>query len=302
MQQAAEQVSALRSDVLRTPSADIEYVDEGSGPPVLLSHGIYGGHDIARTMVQMVLGDGFRTIGPSRFGYFGSTLPERATPGSQADAYAELLDHLGIDKVIAVGYSAGAPSTIALSLRHPERLHGLILAAAYLPGPGSIPNLAKPAIRWVLGAQPAWWLLRRHFPGLLGRIIGVPKPPFHATPAEQEVVDSVIESLFPIEAKKAGAVFDTLVSEPASNAFPLEDISVPTLLLHAPDDPLAAYERALNASYRIPDAQLVTIPRGGHLFLGSSSSLHAASRSFVEAALGDRDDACIAPHGLRVGA
>jgi 2-hydroxy-6-oxonona-2,4-dienedioate hydrolase len=40
-------------------------------------------------------GAGFRVIGPSRFGYFGSTLPDRATPADQADAYALLLDHVG---------------------------------------------------------------------------------------------------------------------------------------------------------------------------------------------------------------
>jgi pimeloyl-ACP methyl ester carboxylesterase len=259
---------------------DIEYVDEGSGPPALLSHGIYGGHDNATDMVNVVLGDGFRTIGPSRFGYFGSTLPAEATPEGQADAYVELLDHLGIDKVIAIGYSAGEPSTIALALRHPERLHGLILAAAYLPGSGIIPGAAKPLIRWVIGAQPLWWCLRVAAPRVLGRIVGVPKG-FHATPAEQQVIDSVTDHLFPISAKSTGAVFDTLVSEPASNTYPLESISVPTLLLHAPDDPLADYQRAADAAARIPGAHLATIPRGGHLFLGSLSHVHAATASFT---------------------
>jgi 2-hydroxy-6-oxonona-2,4-dienedioate hydrolase len=40
-------------------------------------------------------GPGFRVIGPSRLGYFGSTLPKDASPADQADAYALLLDHLG---------------------------------------------------------------------------------------------------------------------------------------------------------------------------------------------------------------
>jgi pimeloyl-ACP methyl ester carboxylesterase len=33
--------------------------------------------------------------------------------------------------------------------------------------------------------------------------------------------------------------FDALVSEPMWNEFPLEDIAVPTLLVHAADDRLA---------------------------------------------------------------
>jgi hypothetical protein len=42
---------------------------------------------------------GVRVIAPSRFGYFGSTLPTDASPADQADAYALLLDHLGVDRV-----------------------------------------------------------------------------------------------------------------------------------------------------------------------------------------------------------
>jgi hypothetical protein len=42
-------------------------------------------------------GPGFRVIGPLRFGYFGSTFPAGATPADQADTYALLLDHVGVD-------------------------------------------------------------------------------------------------------------------------------------------------------------------------------------------------------------
>jgi len=55
---------------------------------------------------------------------------------------------------------------------------------------------------------------------------------------------------------------ESLVSEPVSNNYVLEAIRVPTLLLHAPDDPLADYQRAVNAAARVPGARLVTIPSG----------------------------------------
>jgi pimeloyl-ACP methyl ester carboxylesterase len=284
MRRAAQRVSNVPSETAQLSFGTVQYVDRGSGPPVLLSHGIYGGHDNATDMVRLVLGDGFRTIGPSRFGYFSSTLPEGATPQTQADAYIELLDHLGLDKVIAVGYSAGSPSTIAFALHNPERLHGVILAAAYLPKPGEIPTLIRPVMRWALAAQPAWWLLSVLAPRVLGRICGVPKH-WRASKDEQKVIDSVTEHLFPMTAKRQGAIFDTLVSEPASNAYPLESIAVPTLLLHAPDDPLAGYRWAVEAAARIPAARLATINRGGHLFLGSTDQVHEASVPFVEAAL-----------------
>ena len=135
-------------------------------------------------------------------------------------------------------------------------------------------------MRWVLGAQPLWWLLRVTAPRLLGRIMGVPKG-YGPTADEQAVVDDIMEHLFPISAKKAGAVLDTLVSEPASNSLPLEDLAIPVLLVHAPDDPVAGYQYAEQAADRIPGAQLATIPRGGHLFLGTVSDLHGATRPFA---------------------
>jgi hypothetical protein len=49
-----------------------------------------------------MLGEGFRVIASSRFGYFGSTLPPHATPADQAEVYVLLLDRLG---------SAGPPSS-----------------------------------------------------------------------------------------------------------------------------------------------------------------------------------------------
>jgi pimeloyl-ACP methyl ester carboxylesterase len=141
MRRAGERVAGLSSHRFSSDFGDMQYVDEGTGPAVLLAHGIYGGHVNATDMVEVVLGSGYRTIGPSRFGYFGSSLPADATVEGQADAYVKLLDHLGIDKVIAVGYSAGGPSAVALALNHPARLYGLILAAAYLPKPGAVPEL-----------------------------------------------------------------------------------------------------------------------------------------------------------------
>lgn len=280
MRRARERVSAVAAHRFPSSFGEIEYVDEGTGSAVLLAHGIYGGHDNAADMVQAVLGAGYRTIGPSRFGYFGSEMPAEATVEDQADAYVELLDHLGLDRVVAIGYSAGAPSVVALGLRHPERLHGLILAAAYLPRPGALPHLMKPAMRWALGAQSLWWLLRVTAPRLLGRIMGVPRR-HRPTRDEQAVVDDVMEHLFPITAKKVGARFDTLVSEPASNSFRLETLRVPVLLVHARDDPLAGYRYAEEAADRIPGAQLATIPRGGHLFLGTVPDVHAATRPFA---------------------
>ncbi len=83
--------------VIPSPYGDIEYTEGGSGPAVLVIHGSGGGYDQAELIADAVLGEDFRSIRPSRFGYLRSTFREGATWVDQAHAYAYLLDHLGVD-------------------------------------------------------------------------------------------------------------------------------------------------------------------------------------------------------------
>ncbi|HEX6302455.1 MAG TPA: alpha/beta hydrolase [Acidimicrobiia bacterium] len=277
---AQDRVSKVVTSTLKTDWGEVEYVDEGEGISVLLSHGIFGGHDNAVEIVETYVGPGFRTIGPSRFGYFGSTLPDGTAPAHQADAYLELLDRLELERVFVLGFSAGAPSAIQMALRHPHRLHGLILASAYLPGmarplPSALRPLMSGALRWGFG----WWLLKRWAPERLARIMGVPKGWPNTS---DERLDSIRDSLFPTQPKRLGVVFDAIVSEPASNLFPLEEISVPTLLVHAADDRLAPYEHVPGTAARIPRAALVTVDTGGHLFLEHQAQVRELIASFIE--------------------
>src|SRR5215217_1012590 len=86
------------SDVFTTEGfGDIEYAVQGEGSPMLLAHGAGGGYDQGLLISENYIGDGHRLIAPSRFGYLRSSIPEEGSPAAQADAYAALLDALGIE-------------------------------------------------------------------------------------------------------------------------------------------------------------------------------------------------------------
>jgi 2-hydroxy-6-oxonona-2,4-dienedioate hydrolase len=103
MRKAWERINSFPTRRLQTRLGTIEYADQGEGTPLLVSHGVLGCHvDTVDGWWANLPGPGFRVIGPSRFGYFGSTLPKGATPADQADAYALLLDHLGIDRAVVI--------------------------------------------------------------------------------------------------------------------------------------------------------------------------------------------------------
>jgi pimeloyl-ACP methyl ester carboxylesterase len=64
----------------------------------------------------------------------------------------------------------------------------------------------------------------------------------------------------------------------------LEQLRVPTLVISTQDDPLAPYRFAAQAASRLLGARLVTIERGGHLFLGHDAEVRKEISSFVASA------------------
>jgi pimeloyl-ACP methyl ester carboxylesterase len=282
MQRAWSRIAAVPTGKLETRLGTVEYAEQGAGQPVLVCHGVFGCHaDGVQGWWTRMLGEGFRVIAPSRFGYFGSTMPPHATPAEQAEAYALLLDHLGIGAAAALAYSAGSASALELALRHPDRVLGLILANARLGGP--TPNkLLKPIQGTVYGWQRLWWLYRRLLPATYGRMVGVPKG-YQATSDDVATIRAVSELQFPLEPRRQGAIFDGFVSNLVADRFPFEQLTVPTLIVSAMDDHWARYEYAASAAGRIPGAKLVTIDRGGHLYLSHDGQVRAAIGSFIDA-------------------
>lgn len=274
---AHARLDAFPRETVATPAGTVEFAVQGSGEPVLVSHGIFHGCDGALLSVRDVIA-GRQVIAPSRFGYLGSSLPAGATPADQADAFVALLDHLGVERVDAVGISAGATAALQLALRHPERLDHLVILAGNLPG--GTTAVQQPGWARLFYTDQAMWLLKTLAPPMLERLSGVPRG-FECSPEDRAFVTDLIESLFPVAPRADGIAFDAFVSNPAVNGCVLEDIAVPTLLIHAQDDPLASYDAAERAAARIPGAVLLRLGSGGHLTLGQTDRVRVAIDSFL---------------------
>jgi pimeloyl-ACP methyl ester carboxylesterase len=225
-------------------------------------------------------GPGFRVIAPSRFGYFGSSLPPGATPAAQADAYAVLLDHLGIGRAVVLGFSAGSGSVLEFGLRHRDRVIGLVLANCRLGGGVTVSRVFAPVFRLAYSADRLFWVFKQLMPTAFSQMMGVPRG-YRPTPEEAQVMADARELLFPFRPRRDGAVFDGFVSNPAADRFPLEQLRVPTLVISARDDPLAPYRFAAAAASRIPGARFVTVERGGHLFLGHDADVRKQINAFA---------------------
>lgn len=286
IQNAYAHLDSIERRVIQTDCGPIEAAIRGEGEPVLVSHGIGGGFDQGLGLVDAYLGDGYRVIAPSRFGYLGTPMPADATPAGQADAFVCLLDSLNIEQATIVANSAGGTSAIQMALRHPERIRALVFISTAAPSVGEYITLPpKPVIQVVFGSDFLMWMITTHFQSAMRPAVGVPDG-YQLSETEQVMVSGVIRSVLPIKLRTAGFVFDMFTSnldmDRHPGQYPMEEIRVPTLVIHAVDDSLADYENAEALAARIPDAKLLSIPSGGHLLLRMGETVRSEIAGFLK--------------------
>jgi pimeloyl-ACP methyl ester carboxylesterase len=105
---------------------------------VLLLHGWIASSGLNWFQVMGPLSKHFRVVAPDHRGHGrGIRSGRRFTLADCADDAAALLDAMGIESAIVVGYSMGGPIAQLMWKRHPEKVDGLVLAAtamAIVPG------------------------------------------------------------------------------------------------------------------------------------------------------------------------
>jgi pimeloyl-ACP methyl ester carboxylesterase len=272
------------STIAETQAGDVEYAERGGGEAALVIHGAGGGYDQG-LLIGRDLGDEFRVIAPSRFGYLKTPVPKDCSAAAQADAHAALLDFLDIDKAVVMGASAGVPSAIELALRHPHRVSALILLVprAYDPANSVGVDESAPSqavLRLVeRAADFPFWLAMRVARGAVVRFLGVPPDvEANASDAERERVTEVMHSILPLSSRMHGLAIENAIE---IRPWPLERIKVPTLIISAKDDLFKTLPAARFTAEHIPGAQLEVLESGGHLMVGHKERVRRSIGKFL---------------------
>lgn len=264
-----------------TACGRIQYTEFGEGEPVLIVHGAGGGYDQGEYFARFIDG-GYRWIAPSRAGFLGSPVPEGADSARQADAYACLLDELGVERVGVVGVSMGGPSSLLFAVRYPQRTKALVLISAASHAIPPRPGLLAAVFNIFLN-DIVFWAMVRLSPGGLLAALGVPLDVQRQLSSKERArLKGFLESIIPMGARRHGQLLEQHMSE--YDAGQIQDIQAPTLVLHAPDDTLVSYEQAEFSAGNIAGAQLITMEKGGHLAL--MMDMNAKAREQVLAFLG----------------
>ena len=194
------------------------------------------------------------------------------TAAAQADAYAALLDRLGVGKVAVAAISAGAWSALEFAARHPERCRALVLLVPAKPLPLGTRNYGGAIARAMLGSDFVTWALlklRPVLPGSLDRImLGTDAAVARsAPPAEKARMQRILDSLLPLSARFDGIGFD-LKTAASPSPLALDRIACPVLAVSAEDDAFGTAERARQIAGAVQQGTAVIFPTGGHALAG----------------------------------
>ena len=110
---------------------NLYYEIHGSGRPIVLLHGGLGAGEMFGPALER-LAESHQVIAPDLQGHGRTADVDRPIRlETMAEDIAALVDHLGLERVDAVGYSLGGGVAFQLAVRHPEKVRRLVVVSTY---------------------------------------------------------------------------------------------------------------------------------------------------------------------------
>ena len=256
------------SETVETSLGSVEYTLKGNDGPVLLFiHGTPGGYDQTTEATNK-----FRVLTPSRPGYLRTSIRLGKTPLEQAKVFKALVDALGIDKVIVMGVSGGGPSSLEFAAKFPEKTHGLIAfeAVSYAE------DFTETDAEIISASDFGFWVKLSSMSLLSDKKLAstiLPNPKNRKKllndPKNIEELKKLAWSIWPLSAREEGIKND--YEQFLNFSVPLNEITVPTLVIHGNEDINVDISHATKLIEKINGAELYTVKGGDHYM----SSTHA---------------------------
>ncbi|NND07465.1 MAG: alpha/beta hydrolase [Saprospiraceae bacterium] len=243
------------SQVISTDKGEIEYRLLGNADRyMLMIHGSPGSVHVSGG--DSFLDKRFSVLGVSRPGYYQTPLTPRGTPKEEAALYKSLLDELNINSVYVNGISGGGPASIQFALDYPERTAALILSAA--------------VSERIAPENDETGIIDKFFNTEFGAWIGIQIALSQVDEQMKEGINWYAKrAMFPMKKSNDGYENDNKQISILED-FPLEELTVPTIIFHGDKDINVPFSYAQNASDRIPNATLFEMKGKDHFVFFSS--------------------------------
>lgn len=249
----------------------------GSGPDVVLAHGL------TATRRYVVMGSkalpraGYRLTTYDARGH-GSSSPADSYEYSDLAADLEaVLDHLGAGAAVVGGASMGAATAVALALRVPRRVRGLIqITPAHEGGRAAAADVSRwDALADALERGGVDGFLRAYDPPVDGRWRTALMTAARQRLERHEHPDAVAGAM---RAVARSAAFESLDA--------LESLALPALVVATRDEPDPGHPLRIARAYaeRLPDARLIVEDEGHSPLAWQGARLSQAIAQFLTTA------------------
>ena len=233
----------------------IHYAESGSGPPLILLHGLWGGINEWRPIIEPLARD-HRVIVMDFLGFHGSDKPAVHYHNALLSQFlAEFIDVLDLEDVTLMGHAMGANTATYTAVHHPRNIAALILVdGAGYRNPER--DLARPLpegmIRFRRDATGSSLAASR---GLLERRV-----------ADASIVTDVwVAEAFALWIDSARAIGDMLTEGGDVTEEEMRDIELPTLVVWGAEDKVFSPDNATRLGADIAGAEVRLISGSGHL-------------------------------------
>ena len=236
----AEHDNPPAGQFLEVDGVRLHYVERGSGEPLVLLHGNGSMiQDFESSGLVDLAAKNYRVIIIDRPGFGHSSRPRNViwTPDAQAQLIRRALERLGVSQAIVLGHSWGASVAVALALKFPDMVRGLVLASGYYyptlrPDVVALSAPAVPVVGDIMGHTLSPMISRLMWPLMMAKIFGPKSAPakFEQFPKEM--------ALRPSQIRASAAELALMIPD----AFHFEDkyaeLKMPVVIIAGEDDRL----------------------------------------------------------------
>ncbi len=249
------------------------YIEKGSGPAILFSHGTLMDATQFEPQLDYLSRMGYRVISCNSRALTGEPGPH--TLDDLAEDCRSLLDRLGIDTCVLAGMSVGGFMALSFSLKYQSRLNGLILIGATSKG-------YTPDEQAAYGAA----FDRLDIDGMVSKEFAEWAAPycFGETTCRKNkaLVDYWIDRWATTIPARAVLFQGRSWIDKSDITDRLSAIKIPVLVIHGEEDVPIPVDRALPMLDVLPDATLAAIPTSGHTAnLENPEAVNEAIGSFL---------------------
>ena len=234
---------------------NIHYAEIGSGPPIILLHGLWGGLNEWQPIIDR-LSESHRIIVMDFIGFHGSDKPDVQYHNALlAEFLAGFIKKLGLRDVILMGHAMGANTATYTAVHHPQQIAALVL----VDGAG-YRNPNRDA------SQPLSERMRRFRRVATGSNLAATRGLLERRVSDKSIItESWVEEAFGLWVNSAKAIGDMLEEGGGLTEEEMRRIRLPTLIVWGAQDAVFSPDNAERLQQDVEGAVVRIIDNAGHL-------------------------------------